>query len=91
MFSLTLGPAQWTFTPIPMSLVPDAIPSPGQTLARVPIFAGLSEAELAFLSQRTASRRFLRADSSRAKLYSPGEPRTGLYVVESGHVRIFKC
>jgi len=69
-----------------MSAVPDAKPSPSQTLARVPIFAGLSEAELAFLSQRTVSRRFLAGQT----VFAEGEPCTGLYVVESGHVRIFK-
>jgi len=69
-----------------MSVVPHARPSPGQTLARVPIFAGLSEAELAFLSQRTVSRRFLAGQT----VFAEGEPCIGLYVVESGHVRIFK-
>jgi CRP/FNR family transcriptional regulator, cyclic AMP receptor protein len=67
-------------------VVPGAQPSPGQTLARVPIFAGLSEAELAFLSQRTVSRRFLAGQT----VFAEGEPCAGLYVVESGHVRIFK-
>jgi CRP/FNR family transcriptional regulator len=69
-----------------MSVVPHAKASPGQTLARVPIFAGLSEAELAFLSQRTVSRRFPAGQT----VFAEGEPCTGLYVVESGHVRIFK-
>src|SRR5215467_1383457 len=69
-----------------MSVVPHARPSPGQTLARVPIFAGLSEAELAFLSQRTVSRRFLAGET----VFAEGDPCTGLYVVESGHIRIFK-
>ena len=58
----------------------------GQTLTRVPIFSGLSEGELAFLAQRTVARRFSAGES----VFGEGEPCTGLYVVESGHVRIFK-
>jgi len=60
--------------------------NPAQTLTRVPIFSGLTEAELAFLSQRTIPRRF----SAGEAVFAEGEPCTGLYVVESGHVRIFK-
>lgn len=55
-------------------------------LTRVPIFSGLSETELAFLAQRTVPRRF----SAGETVFAEGEPCTGLYVVESGHVRIFK-
>jgi CRP-like cAMP-binding protein len=57
-----------------------------QTLAKVQIFSGLTESELAFLAQRAVPRRF----SPRETVFSEGEPCTGLYVVESGHVRIFK-
>lgn len=60
--------------------------NPAQTLTCVPIFSGLTEAELAFLSQRTIPRRF----SAGEAIFAEGEPCTGLYVVESGHVRIFK-
>jgi CRP/FNR family transcriptional regulator len=52
----------------------------------VPIFAGLTEPELAFLAQRAVPRHF----SAGETVFSEGEPCTGLYVVESGHVRIFK-
>jgi CRP/FNR family transcriptional regulator, cyclic AMP receptor protein len=69
-----------------MGAVPDTKPSPGQTLTRVPIFSGLTETELAFLSQRVVPRRF----SAGQTVFSEGQPCTGLYVVESGHVRIFK-
>src|ERR1700758_828903 len=65
--------------------VPDAKVKHGETLARVSIFAGLSEPELAFLSQRSVPRRFSPGET----VFSEGEPCTGLYVVESGHVRIF--
>ncbi len=57
-----------------------------QTLAKVQIFSGLTESELAFLAQRAVPRRF----SSGEAVFSEGEPCAGLYVVESGHVRIFK-
>ena len=66
--------------------MPDAKGMHSETLARVSIFAGLSEAELAFLTQRSVPRRF----SAGETVFSEGEPCTGLYVVESGHVRIFK-
>lgn len=69
-----------------MCCVPESKLSPGQTLAKVPIFSGLSEAELAFLEQHTVSRRF----SAGETVFSEGEPCTGLYVVEAGHIRIFK-
>ncbi len=57
-----------------------------QTLTRVPIFSGLSETELDFLAQHTVPRRF----SAGETVFAEGEPCAGLYVVESGHVRIFK-
>ena len=57
-----------------------------QTLARVPIFSGLTESELEFLAKRTVSRRY----SAGELVFGEGEPCAGLYVVESGHVRIFK-
>ena len=57
-----------------------------QTLAKVQIFSGLTESELAFLSQRAVPRSF----SSGETVFGEGEPCAGLYVVESGHVRIFK-
>ncbi len=60
--------------------------NPIQTLGRVHIFSGLSETELAFLSPRTVPRRYTAGET----VFSEGEPCTGLYVVESGHVRIFK-
>ena len=58
----------------------------GQTLAKVPIFASLTEGELEFMAKRTVPRRY----SAGELVFSEGEPCMGLYVVESGHVRIFK-
>jgi len=57
-----------------------------QTLAKVQIFSGLTESELAFLAQRAVPRRFSPGET----VFGEGEPCAGLYVVESGHVRIFK-
>jgi CRP/FNR family transcriptional regulator, cyclic AMP receptor protein len=66
--------------------VPQEKSNHAQTLTRVPIFSGLREAELAFLAQHTVPRRFAAGET----VFGEGEPCTGLYVVESGHVRIFK-
>jgi CRP/FNR family transcriptional regulator len=52
----------------------------------VAIFSGLSETELNFLSQRAVPRRYNAGEI----VFSEGEPCSGLYVVESGHIRIFK-
>ena len=57
-----------------------------QTLARVPIFSGLTESELLFLAQRAVPRHY----STGETVFGEGEPCAGLYVVESGHMRIFK-
>ncbi len=50
------------------------------------MFSGLTESELAFLAQGAVPRRFSPGES----VFSEGEPCAGLYVVESGHIRIFK-
>jgi len=55
-------------------------------LARVPIFFDLSDAELKFLSDRAVTRHY---DSGNL-IFSEGDPCAGLYIVESGDVRIFK-
>jgi len=57
-----------------------------QTLAKVPIFSGLAEDEFAFLTQRAVPRHHAAGEI----VFSEGEPCVGLYVVESGHIRIFK-
>jgi len=66
--------------------VPDSTSKIGQTLAKVPIFSGLTESELAFLTQRTVPRHY----STGEMVFGEGEPCSGLYVVESGNVRIYK-
>jgi CRP/FNR family transcriptional regulator len=67
--------------------VPDSTYKLGPTLAKVPIFSGLTESELGFLAQRAIRRHY----SAGATVFGEGEPCSGLFVVESGNVRIFKC
>jgi CRP/FNR family transcriptional regulator, cyclic AMP receptor protein len=55
-------------------------------LRQVPIFDGLTEAELQFLAERAVPRDYGKGEL----LFTEGEPCTGLFVVESGNVRIFK-
>ncbi|MFB3815169.1 MAG: Crp/Fnr family transcriptional regulator [Terriglobales bacterium] len=55
-------------------------------LAKAPIFADLTDAELAYLAQRAVPRRFAAGEM----IFSEGDPCPGLYVIESGFVKIFK-
>jgi CRP/FNR family transcriptional regulator len=66
--------------------MPQAKVNHAETLAKVPIFSGLAENELAFLMQRAVPRHYAAGEI----VFSEGEPCSGLYVVEAGHVRIFK-
>ena len=50
------------------------------------MFAALTESEIAVLSARTAVRSY----SAGEVLFSEGEPCSGLYLIASGRVRIFK-
>ncbi len=72
--------------PLQWAAMPESRFSVGQTLTKVPIFPGLSETELSFLAERTVPRQFAAGEI----VFSEGQPCSGLYVVESGHVRIFK-
>lgn len=66
-----------------------AIINPTSTLAllkNVAIFSGLDEPELAFLTARLSQKKF----GAGELIFSEEEPCLGLYVVESGSVRIFK-
>jgi CRP/FNR family transcriptional regulator len=69
-----------------MNAVMDAKSSRAKILSRVPIFSGLSEAELAFLAEHALPHRY----SAGETVFSEGQPCTGLYIIESGHLRIFK-
>jgi len=55
-------------------------------LKKVPIFSGLTEPESAFLAERVVQRKF----SAGEMIFGEGEPCSGLYIIESGSVRIFK-
>jgi CRP/FNR family transcriptional regulator len=57
-----------------------------QVLAKVPIFSGLAPAEMDFLAQHAVSRAY---DPGQI-IFTEGDACAGLYVVVSGHVRIFK-
>jgi len=60
--------------------------SAANILKNVPIFSSLSEPEFAFLTARVVQRKF----GAGEMIFGEGEPCVGLYVVEAGHVRIFK-
>ncbi len=55
-------------------------------LERVPIFSVLTEPEFAFLTSHVVQRKF----SAGELIFAEAEPCSGLYVIESGNVRIFK-
>jgi CRP/FNR family transcriptional regulator len=55
-------------------------------LRRVPIFADLSETELQFLAERAVPRNYTKGEM----VFNEGDPCSGLFVIESGHLRIFK-
>ena len=55
-------------------------------LRRVSIFSGLSEQEFAFLTSHLLQRKY----STGELIFSEGDVCVGLYVVQSGNVRIFK-
>jgi CRP/FNR family transcriptional regulator, cyclic AMP receptor protein len=57
-----------------------------EILARLPLFAGLSEASLDAVSRRTVTRRLPQA----AILFRKGEPCQGLYVVLEGTIRVYR-
>ena len=57
-----------------------------KALSKASLFSGLSERELDFLVARAVSRKY----SPGEIVFSEGEPCAGLYVVESGSIRIFK-
>lgn len=57
-----------------------------EVLKRVALFADLSEKELAFLGERSTVRHF----APEELIFSEGDPCTGLFVIQSGAVKIFK-
>ena len=57
-----------------------------QALEKVPLFADLTPQELESLARRAVLRRYRPGEW----LFSEGEPCEGLFVIESGEVKIFK-
>jgi CRP/FNR family cyclic AMP-dependent transcriptional regulator len=57
-----------------------------EILRRVQIFNGLTETELQFLAERAVPRNYSKGEM----LFAEGDPCIGLFVIESGRVRIFK-
>ena len=55
-------------------------------LKKVPIFSGLSEQEFAFLTSHVLLRKY----GAGEQIFGEGDSCSGLYVVQSGNVRIFK-
>ncbi|HET8667349.1 MAG TPA: Crp/Fnr family transcriptional regulator [Terriglobales bacterium] len=55
-------------------------------LAQAPIFADLTENELAFLASRAVAKKY----ASGELIFSEGDPCPGLNIIESGFVKIFK-
>src|SRR6202162_5730371 len=55
-------------------------------LKRVPLFAELAPEELQILARCAVPRRYGRGE----QVFAEGDPCEGLYVIESGSVRIFK-
>ena len=58
----------------------------GQILRHVPLFADLSEIELQFLAERAVPRHYALGEL----VFSEGDDCPGLFVIESGTVRLFK-
>jgi len=56
-------------------------------LRRAALFADLAEAELGYIIDRAVSRKFRTGEA----IFSEGDPCPGLWVVESGKVKIFKA
>ena len=57
-----------------------------KALTHVPIFNGLAENEVNFLSQRSVMRQYQAGE----QIFGEGEPCQGLYVVETGRIKIYK-
>jgi CRP-like cAMP-binding protein len=58
----------------------------GPILRKTPLFANLTEVELEALVRRTSRKRFQQGE----QLFAEGDPCTGLFLVASGRIRIFK-
>jgi CRP/FNR family cyclic AMP-dependent transcriptional regulator len=68
------------------TVMPESKAERAAILAHVPIFSDLSNAELKFLSDRAVNRRYAPGE----QIFGEGDSCSGLHIVESGEVRIFK-
>jgi CRP/FNR family cyclic AMP-dependent transcriptional regulator len=66
--------------------MPNTIANRFATLQKTPLFGELDREELAYVAEHTVVRQF-HADQV---IFSEGDPCAGLWVIESGNVRIFK-
>ncbi len=66
--------------------MPESKAQVASLLAKVPVFADLDDKELKYITDRAVSHRF----GAGELIFSEGDPCNGLYVVQSGRVRIFK-
>ncbi|HWF91575.1 MAG TPA: Crp/Fnr family transcriptional regulator [Terriglobales bacterium] len=57
-----------------------------QLFSKVPLLSSLTESEMEFIASRATPRKY----GPGQMVFSEGQPCSGLYVVASGHVRIFK-
>ena len=64
----------------------DEIPAQLALLKRVQLFSSLSDTEFAFLTSHVVPRKYAAGEV----VFSEADPCAGLYVVQSGNVRIFK-
>lgn len=55
-------------------------------LSQLPIFSGLTDVELNYAADRVAPRQYTPGEM----VFTEGQPCAGLYVVERGHIRVFK-
>src|SRR3954454_14839625 len=69
-----------------ISVLPNR-PQFAEILKRTPLFANLADPELSSLAMRARFRQYTRNEL----IFSEGEPCSGLYVVATGLVRIFKA
>lgn len=57
-----------------------------ETLKKVPLFAGLTDQQLGYLSDRAVAKQY----AANEIVFSESEPCAGLWIVGSGSIRIFK-
>ncbi len=81
-----LGFGAFAFSARTIPAMPTTHATAAEVLRRVPLFADLSETEIKFLAERAVPRRY--ADGE--LIFTEGDPCPGLFVIENGHIRIFK-